>query len=268
MCAHKMTTLVSFYLSMILLICLVRTIHSLKAPLRKIIESSVRDFPYRSISRCNQVMQLSSGSPSSKISAQKRILLETVSKYQLGRTSKSTIISEINQLESSFKASDSTIKCADGTWSLIFSTMESDSNNSGAMNSFDLPDQIFKSIYKQIFRIAPFLAGSQDRSKAMDSLDSPITVTNTQIISLDSKTVRNDVKIFLKSLRQDIKVSVFGEVIALDQSTLEVIFTSCKISGINLPLPRPRGLLRTTFCDEDLRISRGGRGGIFLVKRM
>ena len=35
-----------------------------------------------------------------------------------------------------------------------------------------------------------------------------------------------------------------------------------------LPLPRPTGSLRTTFCDSDLRVSRGGQGGVFVVKRM
>ena len=35
-----------------------------------------------------------------------------------------------------------------------------------------------------------------------------------------------------------------------------------------LPLPRPTGSLRTTFCDSDLRVSRGGQGGVFVVKRI
>ena len=36
---------------------------------------------------------------------------------------------------------------------------------------------------------------------------------------------------------------------------------------IKLPLPRPRGTLAVTYCDESLRISRGGRGGIFVTSR-
>lgn len=35
-----------------------------------------------------------------------------------------------------------------------------------------------------------------------------------------------------------------------------------------LPLPRPTGSLRTTFCDSDIRVSRGGQGGVFVVKRI
>ena len=36
---------------------------------------------------------------------------------------------------------------------------------------------------------------------------------------------------------------------------------------LRLPLPRPRGTLCVTFCDETLRISRGGRGGLFVTSR-
>ena len=37
---------------------------------------------------------------------------------------------------------------------------------------------------------------------------------------------------------------------------------------VELPLPRPVGKLRTTFCDADMRLSRGGRGGIFVLRRI
>jgi len=41
-----------------------------------------------------------------------------------------------------------------------------------------------------------------------------------------------------------------------------------RVGLVTVPLPRPRGALETTFCDENLRISRGGRGGIFVLKRL
>ena len=37
---------------------------------------------------------------------------------------------------------------------------------------------------------------------------------------------------------------------------------------LKLPLPRPVGSLRTTFCDDNVRIARGGRGGVFVTKRV
>ena len=60
---------------------------------------------------------------------------------------------------------------------------------------------------------------------------------------------------------------------------LRVEFTECAFRllprggggdgrGLVVPLPRPVGSLRTTFCDETLRVSRGGRGGVFVLKRL
>ena len=40
------------------------------------------------------------------------------------------------------------------------------------------------------------------------------------------------------------------------------------LGSLRVPLPRPVGTLRTTFCDEELRVSRGGRGGVFVLRRL
>ena len=63
---------------------------------------------------------------------------------------------------------------------------------------------------------------------------------------------------------------------------LDVTFTECSFAvragkndaapegegALRIPLPRPLGSLRTTHCDDELRISRGGRGGVFVLKRL
>ena len=66
---------------------------------------------------------------------------------------------------------------------------------------------------------------------------------------------------------------------------LSVAFTECRFQlaaaaersagggaadnlSLRVPLPRPVGSLRTTFCDEEIRVSRGGRGGVFVLRRM
>ena len=74
-----------------------------------------------------------------------------------------------------------------------------------------------------------------------------------------------------------------GEVTANDPDGREVIvtFTSWELGAkpgqgdrggdsprLQLPLPRPKGVLRNTFCDDTLRISRGGRGGLFITSRL
>ena len=40
------------------------------------------------------------------------------------------------------------------------------------------------------------------------------------------------------------------------------------IPTVTLPLPRPVGIIRTTFCDNTVRLSRGSRGGLFVLKRI
>ena len=62
------------------------------------------------------------------------------------------------------------------------------------------------------------------------------------------------------------------------EEQLRVEFTECAFRllpkggggarGLVVPLPRPVGSLRTTFCDATLRVSRGGRGGVFVLKRL
>ena len=37
---------------------------------------------------------------------------------------------------------------------------------------------------------------------------------------------------------------------------------------VRVPLPRPVGSLRTTHCDATMRVSRGGRGGVFVLRRL
>jgi hypothetical protein len=75
------------------------------------------------------------------------------------------------------------------------------------------------------------------------------------------------------------RIRVAGELAGSDPASLGVTFTSFSValaaSGaadfappLALPLPRPRGRLATTFCDGDVRLSRGGRGGIFVLKRL
>ena len=87
-----------------------------------------------------------------------------------------------------------------------------------------------------------------------------------------------------ESTSKDVMLCVEGEVKLLGDlsgSRAEVIFTSFDLGllsssvnddriepAIKFPLPRPRGTLDTTFCDDTMRISRGGRGGVFILTRM
>lgn len=82
------------------------------------------------------------------------------------------------------------------------------------------------------------------------------------------------VRVKLLPSAQPLQLKVNGDVAAMgDVSMLQVTFTDFEVQmgamgSLAVPLPRPVGTLRSTYCDDDLRISRGGRGGIFVLRRL
>jgi hypothetical protein len=70
--------------------------------------------------------------------------------------------------------------------------------------------------------------------------------------------------------KQKIDIRVFGTARPTDdEDTLEIIFEGFELGLLpTIPLPRPVGRIVTTFVDEDLRLSRGSRGGLFVLKRI
>jgi hypothetical protein len=83
----------------------------------------------------------------------------------------------------------------------------------------------------------------------------------------------NRVNVQLGMSGPKLSIRVVGDLLGDDPLDLGVTFTKFLISAaplptIELPLPRPLGRLRTTFCDKDMRLSRGGRGGIFVLKKI
>ena len=70
--------------------------------------------------------------------------------------------------------------------------------------------------------------------------------------------------------KQKIDIRVFGAARATDDAdTLEICFEGFELGGLpTIPLPRPVGRIVTTFVDDDLRLSRGSRGGLFVLKRI
>jgi len=83
--------------------------------------------------------------------------------------------------------------------------------------------------------------------------------------------------------RRGLRIGVRGTARPLDGGgsggeaapSLEIVFTEWSLSELRapapflrLPLPRPVGRLDTTFCDATLRLSRGGRGGLFVLSRI
>eukprot|EP00913_Durusdinium_trenchii_P028237 g26472.t1 len=115
-------------------------------------------------------------------------------------------------------------------------------------------------LYRLFFRFAPFLAGGQDKPKV-------------EVLGPFSLSIGNEQLVDTSSVRPKVNVRVKGDLAGEDPRDLEVTFTSFVVElpnlpMVELPLPRPRGRLRTSFCDRELRLSRGGRGGLFVLKRL
>ena len=105
---------------------------------------------------------------------------------------------------------------------------------------------------------------------------------------LAAGVIENRVRVPLPSglpIGSALEIRVDGLVAPIDaaggEEQLRVEFTECAFRllpkgggggggarGLVVPLPRPVGSLRTTFCDETMRVSRGGRGGVFVLKRL
>jgi len=155
-----------------------------------------------------------------------------------------------------------------GRWSLVFST-QTDPSDTQEETLFSV---VTAALYRVFFRFAPFLAGAQDTPKISLGPVS-LTVGNEQMVDLVSKRVDNRVALRFKGEGPNFNLRVKGELGGEDAKDLEVTFTSFGLEWPNLPqlelpLPRPVGRLRTNFCDKTLRLSRGGRGGLFILKRL
>lgn len=215
----------------------------------------------------------------------KRALLSAVSDSRRPgadpRACKAAILEACRALESR-GAVGGDIPFADvsGRWSLVYST----NDPSGVAGTFTSPlagvldedafQRVSDQLYKAFFAFAPALAGSAETNAK--------GVANTQVVDLENKKVDNVVDAELPWPLGEVRVGVRGEIEALDAEAREVAvtFTSWEIGAkpasggtptfptLRLPLPRPRGVLRNTFCDETLRVSRGGRGGVFVVSRI
>lgn len=164
---------------------------------------------------------------------------------------------------------------ASGSWTLAYSAKTSNSASS-PLEALGVSDEIVQSItsslYGVFFKFAPWLAGSQETGKR--------GVRNEQCVDLDAKRARNDVYVELPPSpfggdASVLHIGVDGEVVAKDALgwDAEVTFTSFDIAlgefpKVSFPLPRPRGALRTTYCDDTMRVSRGSRGGMFVLTRL
>ena len=176
------------------------------------------------------------------------------------------VLDAVASLEACRSASDP-LSPIDGRWTLIFSTQVSPpSSRANAGNAFQ---PLIDAAYSTFFKFAPALAGAQPDGSSSEA-------ANEQLVDLASGEVRNRVRIALPFGGPRLEILVNGDARLTRADDLEVTFNDCTFTfddgsgdeGLRLPLPRPVGSLQTTWCDADLRVSRGGRGGIFVLRRL
>jgi hypothetical protein len=217
--------------------------------------------------RCSAVPAKFSGNANSleDIEEGKRRVLKAVAK---GSTQ--DVLKAARELEVLAPADEGSRELVAGQWSLVFST-QTDSKLAGPGAEDDVINAINAGLYRFFFKFAPFLAGGQDR-RATSSVPG-VATSNQQLVDLARKRVDNRVNVQLGMSGPKLSIRVVGDLLGDDPLDLGVTFTKFLISAaplptIELPLPRPLGRLRTTFCDKDMRLSRGGRGGIFVLKKI
>jgi hypothetical protein len=183
-------------------------------------------------------------------------------------SNRKVILDAIEELERS-TSSPIVVSSLGGEWSLVFSSQVTDTADAETF-----VDKISALMYKIFFKVAPFLAGGQESTGSTF-----VKSTNKQSLDLDRGTVNNTVSlkvsnIFNGVIRVDGLISPVKRNAETNELSLRVTFTDFAIQigsslpFVKLPLPRPTGSLVTTFCDNELRVSRGGRGGVFVAKRL
>ena len=149
-----------------------------------------------------------------------------------------------------------------GRWALVFSTQTARPKESAAKSIMDLPQEVSNAIYSVLFKVAPFLAGGQERRR-----QKAFSVANEQTVDEAAGTVDNRVSLTFN--KQKIDIRVFGAARPTnDEDTLEICFEGFELGGLpTIPLPRPVGRIVTTFVDDDLRLSRGSGGDCLSLNR-
>lgn len=163
-------------------------------------------------------------------------------------------------------------RAIDGRWSLVYSTDVGAGLAPAARAQADPLQQAFNQAYKIFFRFAPALAGGQDVAF--------LGAANEQLVDLAARTIDNTVTLRLpaaaggRPLQICVRGLVSPEPAGADgaDDAFAITFTESELrtplGSVKVPLPRPRGVIASTFCDGETRVVRGSRGTLFVLQRL
>jgi len=214
-----------------------------------------------------------------------QLISETPSNMPTSPSLTNEILDVVRQLESTCPTPDEEVLSKlGGTWELLWTAQDqkSDEWGLGPLKRWINP------LENQSYSNNP----SADRGRANPVLPRPIQdqleksglisqdadpIRSSQAIDLKKQQVRNVVGFTLpapgKPKKASLTVSVDFKPNVADQRKIDVKFQACKvvINPLNFNIPLgvigPTGWLRTGYIDENMRITRGHKGSIFVLLR-
>jgi len=171
-----------------------------------------------------------------------------------------------------------------GTWELLWTAQDKSRPESRGPLAWLNPLENQSYINNPTGRSAPVLPrAAQDRLESMGIIrttQEESTVRATQAIDLKKQQARNVVSFQIPWPSQNGKmkqasVTVLINFEPVDEYRIDVKFESCRIQIpgtfvnvlLSLSFIGPSGWLRTQYVDEDLRITRGHKGSVFILSR-
>jgi len=167
-----------------------------------------------------------------------------------------------------------------GTWELLWTAQDPKAPESQSLlGSFINPLENQSYSNNPEGRSNPILPKElQDRLEVAGLATTAPNLRSTQVIDLKKKIVRNvvnlDITVLGSKRRASLTVTIGFKPNQSDLRRIDVKFQECKVKTHSLPaftIPLgalgPTGWLRTAYVDDDLRITRGHKGSVFVLQR-
>ena len=203
---------------------------------------------------------------SADVASLKAAVLRGVSLAARDRSAVPAVIALIAQLEA-VNPTRSPVDDAklNGTWALI-GTYSVDGPVARSRSTLQtLSDSVYEGLYKNTQW--SWLAGGMTSAESSGS-----KARSFQNIDVARGEIFNIVE--FASFGRRARITVTGTIARESPTSLAVVFVASSIEGlpfappvVRVPLPRPRGYVETTFLDDEMRISRGSRGTLFVTVR-